>query len=145
MVMHRGERNEFVGMIGVAPSSGKRRMALVVVVAGDGGLLHDRVNGFIPTAHPTMPDVDVPPTSPRVRVVSVTSSMTLMEWRILPVGPPPPAEIGDNAAGDDPLEGYRRMDVLVSPGFWFRWRFRLPTIYGGAVLGAKTRGYIEGN
>ncbi len=32
-----------------------------------------------------------------------------------PVGPPPPAEIGDNAAGDDPLEGYRRMDVLISP------------------------------
>jgi len=24
-------------------------------------------------------------------------------------------KIGDNAAGDDPLEGYRRMDVLVSP------------------------------
>ena len=24
-------------------------------------------------------------------------------------------EIGDNAAGDDPLEGYRQMDVLVSP------------------------------
>jgi hypothetical protein len=24
-------------------------------------------------------------------------------------------EIGNNAAGDDPLEGYRRMDVLVSP------------------------------
>jgi len=24
-------------------------------------------------------------------------------------------EISDNAAGDDPLEGYRRMDVLVSP------------------------------
>ena len=27
-------------------------------------------------------------------------------------------EIGDNAAGDDPLEGYRRMDVLVSPSSW---------------------------
>ena len=24
-------------------------------------------------------------------------------------------KIGDNAAGDDPLEGYRRMDVLISP------------------------------
>ena len=24
-------------------------------------------------------------------------------------------EIGDNTDGDDPLEGYRRMDVLVSP------------------------------
>jgi hypothetical protein len=80
--------------------------------------------------------VDVPLTSPRARVVLVTSSMTLMEWRIVstsddeadddniprparrqpgPVVPPPPAEISDNAAGDDPLEGYRQMDVLVSP------------------------------
>ena len=32
-----------------------------------------------------------------------------------PIGPPPPAKIGDNAAGDDTLEGYCRMDVLVSP------------------------------
>ncbi len=112
--------------------------------------------------------VNVPPTSPRAHVVSVTSSMTLTEWRIVsklddeaddnniptparrqpgPVGPPPPAEIGDNAAGDDPLKGNRRMDVLVSPvlvedGASMLVAMRIARDDDDDVDGSATRAYV---
>jgi hypothetical protein len=45
--------------------------------------------------------VDIPPTSPCARVVSVTSSMTLMEWRIVSTS-------DDEADDDDGVRGERR-------------------------------------